>query len=66
MTHTEIKIRLEKILFRNEQRKVNKLIPADILDIKNIIKQLSICYHLDHEWKSDGDGGLLKYCNDCK
>ena len=24
------------------------------------------CYHYDHEWKSDGDGGNLKYCNDCK
>ena len=43
MTNTEIKIRLEKILVRNEQRKANKLIPADILDIKDIIKQLSIC-----------------------
>ena len=43
MTNTEIKIRLEKILVRNEQRKANKLIPADLLDIKDIIKQLSIC-----------------------
>ena len=43
MTNTEIKIRLEKILVRNEQRKANKLIPSDILDIKDIIKQLSIC-----------------------
>lgn len=43
MTNTDIKIRLKKILVRNEQRKANKLIPADILDIKNIIKQLSIC-----------------------
>lgn len=43
MTNTDIKIRLEKILVRNEQRKANKLIPADILDIKDIIKQLSIC-----------------------
>ena len=43
MTNTEIKIRLEKMLVRNEQRKANKLIPADILDIKDIIKQLSIC-----------------------
>lgn len=42
MTNTEIKIRLEKILVRNEQRKVNKLIPADILDIKDIIKQLTL------------------------
>jgi len=24
------------------------------------------CYHENHEWKSDGDGGNLKYCNDCK
>jgi hypothetical protein len=43
MTKTDIKIRLEKILVRNEQRKANKLIPADVLDIKDIIKQLSIC-----------------------
>jgi len=43
MTNTEIKVRLEKILFRNEQRTANKLIPADILDIKDIIKRLSIC-----------------------
>ena len=42
MTNTEIKIKLEKILLRNEQRKVNKLIPSDILDIKDIIKQLTI------------------------
>ena len=43
MTNTEIKIRLEKILVRNEQRTANKLIPSAVLDIKDIIKQLSIC-----------------------
>ena len=26
----------------------------------------SKCYHYNHEWKSDNDGGVLKYCNDCK
>jgi hypothetical protein len=24
------------------------------------------CYHYNYEWKSDGQGGNLKYCNDCK
>lgn len=24
------------------------------------------CYHYNHEWKSNGQGGNLKYCNDCK
>jgi hypothetical protein len=28
--------------------------------------ELLKCYHYDHEWKSDGQGGNLKYCNDCK
>ncbi len=26
----------------------------------------SKCYHYNHEWKSDGQGGNMKYCNDCK
>jgi hypothetical protein len=26
----------------------------------------SKCYHYNHEWKSDGEGGMFKYCNDCK
>jgi len=54
MTNTEIKIRLEKILVRNEQRKVNKLIPADILDIKDIIKRLTLT-----------DVGQSLVCDDC-
>lgn len=29
---------------------------------QNIIK----CHHYHYEWKSDGQGGNLKYCNDCK
>lgn len=53
MTNTEIKIRLEKMLVRNEQRKANKLIPADILDIKDIIKQLSICDVVSSKRKSN-------------
>lgn len=24
------------------------------------------CYHDNHEWKSDGEGGFFKYCKDCK
>ena len=40
MTNTEIKVILQKILLRNEGRKANKLIPSDILDIKDIIKHL--------------------------
>tara|TARA_R110000764_G_scaffold52161_2_gene113603 strand:+ start:2188 stop:2421 length:234 start_codon:yes stop_codon:yes gene_type:complete len=42
MKNTEIKLILQKILLRNEQRKVNNLIPSDILDIKDIIKQLTL------------------------
>ena len=42
MKNTEIKLILQKILLRNEQRKVNNLIPSDILDIKDIISQLTI------------------------
>jgi hypothetical protein len=40
MTNTQIKITLEKILLRNNKRSFNNLIPSDILDIKDIIKQL--------------------------
>ena len=42
MKNTEIKLILQKILLRNEQRKVNNLIPSDILDIKDIISQLTL------------------------
>ena len=31
-----------------------------------VVVSTSKCYHENHEWKSDGDGGNLKYCNDCK
>ncbi len=42
MTNTEIKVILQKILLRDEGRKVNNLTPSDILDIKDIIKHLDV------------------------
>ena len=42
MNNTQIKIRLEKILVRNNGRNFNNLIPSDIQDIKDIIKQLTL------------------------
>lgn len=50
MKNTEIKVRLQKILLRNEQRKVNKLIPNDILDLKDIIKRLTIPSVVSSAW----------------
>jgi hypothetical protein len=32
----------------------------------HFVVSTSKCYHYDHEWKSDCDGGIIKYCNDCK
>lgn len=38
------------------------------LRIGNVVGQSEQlkCYHENHEWKSDGDGGNFKYCNYCK
>lgn len=40
----------------------------EILLLFNVVGQSEQlkCYHENHEWRSDGDGGNLKYCNDCK
>ena len=71
MKNTEIKIRLEKILVRNEQRAANKLIPSDILDLKDIIKQLSICDVVSCVCKipeprmKNSENGVSSYCNKC-
>lgn len=69
MTNTDIKIRLEKILVRNEQRTANKLIPADVLDIKDIIKQLSICGVVKSFYcynGCSGKGQCKSICDSCK
>ena len=66
MTNTEIKIRLEKILVRNEQRKENKLIPSDVLDIKDIIKQLSICDVVSSSKSLFQKGDKVIVCNRLK
>lgn len=74
MDKKEVASRLQEILNRNNDRKVNKLMPEDIRQLNICIAALTIpvvagtskCYHYNHEWQSDGDGGILKYCNDCK
>ena len=38
------------------------LIVRDVSRRSELLK----CYHYNHEWKSDGQCGNLKYCNDCK
>lgn len=65
----------------NENERIHKAETAAynqaINDVIELVKNCSIpnvsgrseqlkCYHYDHEWKSDGQGGNLKYCNDCK
>ena len=34
--------------------------------LRQKLKAESTCQHNNYEWKSDSQGGLLKYCNDCK
>lgn len=48
--------------FRELECEVNKLSLGDVSGRSEQLK----CYHYNYEWKSDGQGGNLKYCNDCK
>lgn len=56
----------ELIKYTEIMKQLNyKPIGSVLLRLSGVVST-SKCYHYDHEWKSDGSGGLLKYCNDCK
>ena len=76
----EIKLRLmaaiTETMPKDEDGKIkDRLLHSDLiiavneaLSIGSVVGQSEQlkCYHENHEWKSDGYGGNLKYCNDCK